>query len=146
MRIRRGVVALAGCAAVLAAGAPAATGGTVDGEPPACSADLRTTGPLEVRTAEWTYVYTLSWCVVDGRIVSAAHEVTHVEHSPNCTWAGRKVERIEPGVSAWTAFDMSEFVCVGGDGTTEGVNPWVDVTFYPDGRYDPQKDVARSTR
>ncbi|HWO63946.1 MAG TPA: hypothetical protein VNO31_28330, partial [Umezawaea sp.] len=111
-----------------------------------CSSDLKTTGPLELKTAEWTYVYTLSWCVEGGRIVGATHEVKHVVLSANCTWVGRVVEKIEPGVSAWTAFDMSEFVCVGGDGTTEGVNPWVDVTFYPDGHYDPQKDVARSTR
>jgi hypothetical protein len=139
-------MALAGCAAVLAAGASPAAGGTVDGEPLTCSSDLKTAGPLEMRGAEWTYVYTLSWCVVDGRIVGAAQEVEHVEHGPNCTWAGRKVERIEEGVSAWTAFDMSEFRCVGGDGKTEGVNPWVDVTFYPNGDYDAQNDVARATR
>ncbi|MCS7480634.1 hypothetical protein ACFFQW_20710 [Umezawaea endophytica] len=146
MRIRLGAVALAGCAAVLGAVAQPAAAGTVVGERLTCASDLRTTGPLEIVNADWTYVYTLSWCVLEGRIVDAEHVVEHVVHTSNCTWAGRKKEEIDRGVSAWKAFDMSEFVCVGGDGKTEGVNPWVDVTFYPDGHFDRDGGVARSAR
>ncbi len=144
MRIRRGVAAFAGCAAVLAAGVPPAAGSPADPEPRTCSSVLRTTGPVEIREEdEWTYVYTLSWCVEEGKIVWAAHEVAHVVHVPGCTWVGRKEEKITEGVSAWNAFDMSEFSCADGDGEVRGVNPWVDVNFSPDGTFEVENDVAR---
>ncbi|HEX6340638.1 hypothetical protein [Umezawaea sp.] len=146
MRIRRGVAVLAGCAAVLAAAVSPAAGSAPGGAALTCSGDVKTTGPLPIEDASWTYVYTLTWCVEGGRIVDAVQEVSHVLHTASCAWVGRKEEKIEPGVAAWTAFDMSEFRCVDGDGKTEGVNPWVDVTFYPNGHFDPADGVERSAR
>lgn len=140
MRIRRVLTALAGCAIAVLAGSPPAT---ADAEPPTCSSEPSTTKPVDVGYHDqWTYTYTVSWCVEGGKIVWALPEVTHQEHGATCTWAGRMEEALTRGSESWTVFDMSEYTCVRGDGSAQGVNPWAEVTIYPNGDYAVRKGVA----
>ena len=139
MRIRHALTVLAGCTVVVLAGiAPA----TAAAEAPTCSSEPRTVTPVDLGYHDqWTYTYTLSWCVEDGKIVWATPGVAHQEHGTTCSWAGRREEALTRGSEAWTVFDMSEYTCVRGDGSAQGVNPWVEVTIYPNGDYVVRKGI-----
>lgn len=129
-RVMTGLVA--GAAISLAGIAPA--GAAAEPPPPGCWVSE----PLELDyNGLWTYTFSVSWCVEGTEIVRVEPTVSHEEKSSACTWVGNIEEsrRREPD-SGLTLFYMSEFSCRIGDGDeTRGVNPWVIVTIYPDGRH-----------
>ncbi|PRY44565.1 hypothetical protein [Umezawaea tangerina] len=142
MTIRRAVAALAVCAAALLGWSAPATARGADTAPPTCSSEPKSVTPVEIGyNGLWTYTYTLSWCVEAGSIVWVLPDVSHVEHSTACAWAGRMEESVTRGTESWVAFDMSEYTCVRGDGGVQGVNPWVVVTVHPNGTYEVSHGV-----
>lgn len=137
MKVKRVVSAFALCATVSCAGAPLTAGTAAGAALPECSSTPEVSEAVVLDYHDqWTYTYRVVWCVEGGRIVWAEQDVDHDEHLPTCTWAGRveEADEREPGDTAWTVFDMSEYTCPVDDGVgSRGVNPWGKITVRADG-------------
>jgi hypothetical protein len=126
-------MAVAGCAAVLAAGLTTGTASATEVLP--CSTPF-TSPPVRIVGSGWAYQYQVLWCAEGGVVTGIEQRVTHEEDGSKCVWVGNAKEsltRVPDDSGGWNTLNMAEFSCQQGDGTDGSFNPWAVVTVWPNG-------------
>ncbi len=135
MRFNHRMTAVAGCAALLAAGLATGTAGAADETK--CSTPVLTSTSVQLANpGRWSYTYKVTWCVENGEITAITPHVTHEADGSTCTWVTNAEEAQTPvrdGSGAWNAYNMAEFSCRNSDGTDGIANPWAIITVWPNG-------------
>ena len=85
-------MAVAGCAAVLAAGLTTGTASATEVLP--CSTPF-TSPPVRIVGSGWAYQYQVLWCAEGGVITAIEQRVTHEEDGSKCVWVGNARTRRE---------------------------------------------------
>lgn len=92
----------------------------------------------------WTYSHTVNWCGDGDNVVSVDPPIVEfIPRDENCTWVGVTDAWADPpGHPTAETFSVGHVVCTDADAIKHGMNPWIIVTVFADGRYSTDMGIA----